>query len=175
MEDKYATHLPVLKAICETLCPTSNGLEVGMGSFSTPFLCDKLDHVVSIEQQDKEWYDKMVSEIDSCNWEPYWSEGPTAALDIIKVSKFDLGFVDGHREGRHLAANLMFTMDTPTIVIHDTGLISYYMLDRLRITKGYNQYHFQHNEVHPRTSVFTHYDLSHMEVEDHHPCLMIGK
>jgi len=169
--DPYATHIPVLKAVFNKI-EVKKVFELGMGLYSTPFFCDQSESVFSIEQQEKEWFEKVSEECSHFkNWKSYCLLGPEGGFEIMMGVDFDFGFVDGHVGGRAAGANLMLKKGVSTVVIHDTGLVDYYGLRAVKIPYGYNQYHYRHHKVHPRTTIITKHNLADMEVEDHSPMI----
>lgn len=155
--DPYATHIPALQFIFENHGKEIDfAVELGMGHFSTGFLLDHVTQsVVSMEMQEKAWYDKMVEELQvpkrqGAEWHPVLALG---ADTFHKVSTEGIVFalVDGHGSTRPEAVNYFMLNGVPTIVAHDTDS-GWYGWERI-IRNDYFVYHF--TELLPYTSVWT--------------------
>ena len=51
LTDRYATHLPVLRAVCDAIRPVLV-LEFGGGKYSTPFLSERAERLTTVEADD---------------------------------------------------------------------------------------------------------------------------
>ena len=170
----YETHIPILTALFEAT-EINTVIEFGMGDYSTPFFLRRVQRLVSVEQQDKEWYrrtaERYAAEPGGCKWAHcYRPVGTDMGLPLIQQCENDvLGFVDGHHAFRVAAVNAMLEHGLKTVVIHDTGLVDYYKLRELLLPYGYNHYTYRHVKLHPRTTVITQLDLRLMQVQGHTP------
>ena len=70
--DNYGSHLRVFEKVFATF-ETKKVLEFGLGQFSTPFFVNHAELVVSVEQESKEWYERIKARIHSANWCPVFS------------------------------------------------------------------------------------------------------
>ncbi|HSV26732.1 MAG TPA: hypothetical protein VLH60_02465, partial [Sedimentisphaerales bacterium] len=78
--DDYSSHLRVFEQLLSSF-KINDVLEFGMGKYSTPFLTDRCGHLVSVEQESREWYDKTVAAVRSPNWEPFFECNPAAVFE----------------------------------------------------------------------------------------------
>ncbi len=105
MNDPYSSHLPILRALAETL-DLHRVIEFGAGDHSTPFFLDLgLDRFVSIES-DPEWINPRAEVHDE------WND----ALD------FDLVLIDdglNAEERTKTIKSVLGRHDHPLTVIHD--------------------------------------------------------
>lgn len=154
----YGSHLTVLKFIFEQIDKPKLAIELGMGIFSTPFLIDHCDRLISIEQQDVEWYDKIskkyVDDVESTNkWLPNFAQHFNFAFNLAK--NYDFAFVDGAAYFRAASVAEFMRIDVPVIVLHDSNLgwYGFGTLDQPAKDFGYFDYGFEWD--HPNTRVFT--------------------
>lgn len=116
----YGSHIPFLEFIFSTFEPCSV-VEFGMGEYSTPFFLLNCCNVVSIEMQDKAWYERLKQKLGlNQSWQTYLALGPTAWKDVQLPEKFCLAFIDGHADSRADCVNAMLDRQIPYIVAHDT-------------------------------------------------------
>jgi hypothetical protein len=143
--DNYSSHLLVFEKLLASF-PVNNALEFGMGKYSTPFLAQRCKSLVSVEQESKEWYDKITTEVRSLNWEPVFECDPSIVFDHFDKlgRKFDLIFSDGASQTRCLIANLAMRRSVPFIVLHDAEKIWYYRWNMLDIPESYYRFNFRH-------------------------------
>jgi prepilin-type processing-associated H-X9-DG protein len=170
--DKYATHMPIIDGIFSEFVESQHWdvLEFGMGMYSTPFFAKYAANVTAVEQQDEEWYRKMLAELVGVEGVKLcYMHGPHAGLSLVQ--RVDFAFVDGHVHGRAPAVNALLLEDVPIIVLHDSELVDYYGLKSINVPYGYNVYNYKHTMVGKNTTVFTTYDLSDSVFEEHEPTL----
>jgi len=118
------SHIPVLEKLFQ-LYPIKTVLEFGMGFGSTPFFLNKGVRLISVEMQNKEWYDKVIDRHPaSRTFEPILSIGPMAYKTIQLDGWYDLIFIDGHGDSRWSVINDVFP-HTDLIAVHDTQEDSY--------------------------------------------------
>ena len=67
--DNYGSHIYVFEKIFTTF-KIKNVLEFGLGSHSTTYFAKRAQLVVSVEQERRDWYDKMVAQVRLPNWQP---------------------------------------------------------------------------------------------------------
>jgi predicted O-methyltransferase YrrM len=125
--DPYATHLPFLKKILQEH-DIQSVFEFGCGNYSTLLFAEKCKNVISIEMQNKEWYDQLKTKIPK-NVHLLFQLGPEQAITTLwslgqSGAKFDLIFVDGHGDSRWKAINAA-SQYTSIIVAHDTQFPGY--------------------------------------------------
>jgi len=109
----------VLRGVLEFLKPRKT-LEYGMGLFSTPMILAYGSSLVSIEMQDKCWYDQLVAtKPKSPEFLPLLLLGNDAGLTYIRglTEGFDLVFVDGIN--RHVVVLDALTR-SDTVMMHDS-------------------------------------------------------
>jgi len=141
--DNYASHLPILEKVFATF-EIKKALEFGLGQFSTPFLVDHAEVVVSVEQESKEWYERIKAQIHSGNWHPIFQPDPRVVFEHFDANNqhFDLVFSDGAAETRCLVANLAMERNVPMVILHDTEKIWYYKWNLLSIPANYSRFNF---------------------------------
>jgi predicted O-methyltransferase YrrM len=123
--DPTATHLPILNRLLAER-KIKDVLEFGCGLFSTKCFVDHGCNVTSIEMQHEEWASKVKAELPSVNL--ILSLGPFEWEEIDLKPRYDLIFVDGHRDSRPEC--MEWAKDkTDLIVAHDTEH-PYYGWDR---------------------------------------------
>jgi hypothetical protein len=155
--DPYASHLPVLNFVFDSI-PINFALEIGMGKFSTPLLVERTtDLVTSIENQDKDWYDKMSKNRDErfgTHWYPRYD--PTASSAFYKNEYFDLVFVDGSAITRVVAVAHSMDVKTAVIIAHDieSGWYGYHLLDDHPTSKQYAKFDYKPEGL-PWTRLYT--------------------
>lgn len=146
--DLYATHMPMLEALVEFKKKLGNVVEFGMGNYSTKFLLQHSEHLVSFEMQSSDWYQAMLrnvfeSKCSKCKikWTPIWSLNDLHCYKLANqmFQEVDLVFVDGHQDTRPECAN-QFMNKAETIIMHDTEYD--YGWKRLKI-EGYYSFDFK--------------------------------
>ncbi len=142
--DNYGGHLAVFEKVFATF-NIDSVLEFGLGKHSTTYFAKNSQLVISVEQESKEWYDKMVSEIDSPNWHHVFQFDPRAVFQYFdnKDTRFDLVFSDGAAQTRCLVANLAMERNVPVVVLHDAEKIWYYKWNQLEIPSNYSRFDFR--------------------------------
>lgn len=115
--DNYASHLHIFEKVFATF-EIKKVLEFGLGKFSTPFFANHAELVVSVEQESKEWYERIKAQINSANWHPVFQADPQIVFEQFdaKNENFDLVFSDGAAKTRCLAANLAMERNVPVVV-----------------------------------------------------------
>jgi hypothetical protein len=155
----YGSHLEILELVL-MLCNPKRVLEFGMGKFSTPLLLDKDREVVSVEMQDKRWYEEMLkfctnNDITK-NWFPMncvTVDGNSDAINFFLVKvKIDFAFVDGHGLTRPECVNKCIEAGVPVIMAHDTET-NWYRWDRIKMVPPYRR--FKYSVKRPNTDIFT--------------------
>lgn len=143
--DNYASHLPIFEKVFETF-EIKKALEFGIGKFSTPFLVDHANVVVSVEQESKEWYEKIKKQINSSNWKPVFQPDPQIVFKQFDVENedFDLVFIDGAAQTRCLVANLAMERNIPIVILHDAEKVWYYRWNLLKIPSDYARFNYRH-------------------------------
>lgn len=119
MDDpRYATHLPVLRSVLNTVQP-ERILEFGAGLHSTPLFCKSGASVLSIEP-DPEWRAKVAKECDTPKLVLRPSGEPTPA-------DYDLIFIDDGEEAKDRLKTIRFVLSQPhpPVVIHDAEVPEY--------------------------------------------------
>jgi hypothetical protein len=120
-EEKYSTHLPILKFVLEN-ANILRVFEYGCGNYSTKLFKDAVFEYLSVEQQSEDWYKKM-----SADYNVMYLEGGYKAIDYFKTTKqsWDLVFVDGHGDTRWLCIQEAMARNVPYIIAHDTEQPTY--------------------------------------------------
>jgi len=142
--NNYSSHLAVFEKILDSF-KTDGVLEFGLGEYSTPFFAERCRFVVSIEQESKDWFDKIKAKINSPNWHPVFQRDPKAVFQYFdeKGTKFDLVFSDGLAQTRCLVANLAMERNVPIVILHDAEKIWYYRWNLLNIPANYSRFDFR--------------------------------
>lgn len=123
--DPYSTHLELLQKVFGGIGKQKNVVEFGMGNFSTEFLLNYSENLVSIEMQSEDWFNKTKEKFSNYkHWKPLKLIGPYAFMSCI-FEHTDFAFIDGHGESRPECVNLMFKNNVPVIIAHDTEAGSY--------------------------------------------------
>lgn len=145
--DNYGSHLRVFEKVFATF-ETKKVLEFGLGQFSTPFLVNHAELVVSVEQESKEWYERIKAHIHSANWCPVFQLDPRAVFEHFDANNqnFDLVFSDGAAETRCLVANLAMERNVPMVILHDTEKVWYYQWNLLSIPANYSRFNFRYRK-----------------------------
>ena len=142
-----STHREYLEEIFKIKGKVGTILEFGMGDFSSGLLIENGNKVVSIEMQNKSWYDKITNNFsDRDNWTGILSLGPHSYRTITLPEKVDLAFVDGHGKSRFDCINDMMDRNCAIIVAHDTQQPTYHW-DRVREEKKYKKVTFKKYSV----------------------------
>lgn len=124
--DSFATHLPTLIGFIDTFHPQTV-FEFGMGLNSTPVFLNKCKKTISVEMQERGWYDRVYLELAKFpEFYPILALGPFFACDLLRGmhDRFDLIFVDGHGHSRWQQISDSFSK-TDVIIVHDTEAIIY--------------------------------------------------
>ena len=140
--DNYSSHILVFKKILETY-DINNVLEFGMGTYSTKYFADNCENVVSVEQEDRKWFDKINSEIKNPSLHTMFEIDPKFDKEEVK---FDLVFSDGAAATRYLVGNLAMERDVPVVVLHDSEQVWYYKWYKLNIGSSYSRFDFRSTE-----------------------------
>ena len=170
--DNYASHLPIFEKVFATF-EIKRALEFGLGKFSTPFFVDHSDLVFSVEQESKEWYEKIKNQIDSAKWHPIFQPDPQVVFEQFDAhdQTFDLVFSDGAAQTRCLVANLAMIRNVPVVILHDAEKVWYYRWNLLNIPANYSRFNFRYQKGFNKvTTVLTNSNqsiLEHWEVPDH--------
>ena len=144
-DDPYSTHIEFLQTIISIVGVPKNAVEFGMGNYSTEFLLKNSEHLVSIEMQSEEWFNKIFEKFkDTKTWVPFKLLGPFN-FTKIDFKHTDLVLIDGHGETRPECVNLMFNYNVPYIIAHDTEAGSYGW-NRVKEPSDYFCYEFKKYE-----------------------------
>ncbi len=145
--DNFASHLPIFEKVFATV-EIKKVLEFGLGKFSTPFFVKHAELVVSVEQESKEWYERIKAQNNSANWHPVFQPDPQIVFEQFdaKNENFDLVFSDGAAETRCLVANLAMKRNVPVVVLHDTEKVWHYQWNLLSIPANYARFNFRHQK-----------------------------
>jgi len=145
--DNYSSHLFVLEKLFSSF-DISRVLEFGLGRYSTAFFVEHCDSVTSVEQESREWYEKMKAEINSSRWRHIFEADPRAVFERFDAGNenFELVLSDGAARTRVLAANLAMERNVPWLVLHDTEKVWYYRWDQLKIPASYSRFNFCHRK-----------------------------
>jgi len=145
--DNYASHLPIFEKVFATF-EIKKALEFGLGDFSTPFLVNHAEVVVSVEQESEEWYERIKARIHSANWYPVFQLDPRVVFEHFDANNqnFDLVFSDGAAETRCLVANLAMERNVPMVILHDTEKVWYYRWNLLSIPANYSRFNFRYRK-----------------------------
>ena len=144
--DPTATHLPVFESLFRRY-PIKTVLEFGCGMFSTAMFVNAGCDVTSIEMQNKPWYDKVKAELPTVDLR--LALGPFEWEELVLKPRYDLIFVDGHRDSRPECLEWA-KAHTDLIVAHDTEH-PYYGWDRANMD-GFRVK--IHKELSPWTTVW---------------------
>ncbi len=142
--DNYGSHLYVFEKIFTTF-NIKNVLEFGLGRHSTMYFAKHAQLVVSVEQESRDWYDKMVAQIKSPNWLPVFQADAGAVFQCFdkKNLAFELVFSDGAAQTRCSVANMAMQRNVPVVVLHDAEKVWYYQWNLLRIPVNYRRFDFR--------------------------------
>jgi len=145
--DNFASHLPIFEKVFATF-EIKKALEFGPGKFSTPFFVKHAELVVSVEQESKEWYERIKAQVNSANWHSVFQPDPQVVFEQFDANnqKFDLVFSDGAAETRCLAANLAMERNVPVVVLHDAEKVWNYQWNLLSIPANYARFNFRHRK-----------------------------
>lgn len=142
-----STHMEYLKEIFKIEGKIDTILEFGMGDYSTGLLIENASSVISIEMQNKEWFDKIYNTFSNKpNWQGKLALGPYAYKNISLPKKIDLAFVDGHGDSRPDCINDMMDLNCEIIVAHDTQQ-PLYKWTRIKNNTNYKQKTFKKHSV----------------------------
>lgn len=143
--DNYSSHLNVFEKLFSSF-EISTVLEFGLGSYSTPFFASHAEHVTSVEQESREWFDKMAREISAQNWHSIYEPDPKQIFTTARHEGkcFDLVFSDGKADTRCQVANLAMAMGAPFVVLHDAEKVWYYRWNLLDIPGHYSRFNYCH-------------------------------
>lgn len=118
LHDPYATHLPVLRAVCDVIRPVLV-LEFGGGQYSTPLLSEHAERLTTVEADDG-WRAKLRGLVNG-NVELLASFGGT-------VADYDLIFIDDGQRAEERAATIRRVADekpSGVVVVHDFDNAAY--------------------------------------------------
>jgi hypothetical protein len=142
--DNYGSHICVFEKIFTTF-KIKNVLEFGLGSHSTTYFAKRAQLVISVEQERRDWYDKMVARIKLPNWQPVFQADAGAVFRCFdeKNVRFELVFSDGAAHTRCSVANMAMQRNVPLVVLHDAEKVWYYQWNLLRIPVNYRRFDFR--------------------------------
>lgn len=176
--DNYASHLLVLEKMCDAF-PIKRVLEFGVGSYSTPFFARRCQAVTSVEQESREWYERMKAQIKFPNWHCIFEPDPRVVFRHLDADdpKPDMVFSDGAARTRCLVANLALERNVHFVVFHDAEKIWYYRWNLLNIPDNYSRFNFCHRKgVSKVTTILAnthHSDLEHWQIPEHDRILQV--
>ena len=144
----FGSHLQTLRSLIEAH-KIRSVFEFGCGLYSTGLFVEKCDTVYACEMQSKEWYSKIKNQfINSSNLiinyfdekDDTSTEAKFLSIDYLKSlnQKFDLIFVDGHKDSRWLCINIAQDY-TNIIVTHDTEDNNNYHWHRVNLNENWNR------------------------------------
>jgi hypothetical protein len=166
--DNFSSHLPIFEKLFATF-EIKKVLEFGPGKFSTPFFVKYAEVVVSVEQENKEFYEIIKNRINSANKHVIFQPDPQTVFEQFDANnqKFDLVFSDGAAETRCLAANLAMERNVPIVVLHDAEKVWHYQWNLLSIPANYARFNFRHRKgVNKVTSILANANQSIIEQWD---------
>lgn len=145
--DDYGSHLAVLEKIFAAF-EVKSVLEFGLGEFSTSFFVTHSRVVVSVEQESREWLEKIRAKINSENWHSVFQPDPREVFRHFDVAgqRFDLVFSDGLATTRCLVANMAMERNVPLVLLHDAEKIWYYQWNLLNIPADYSRFDFRNQQ-----------------------------
>jgi hypothetical protein len=145
--DDYGSHLAVLEKIF-TVFEVKSVLEFGLGDFSTSFFVTHSRLVVSVEQESREWHEKIKAKINSENWHSVFQPDPREVFRHFDAAgqRFDLIFSDGLATTRCLVANMAMERNVPLVLLHDAEKIWYYQWNLLDIPANYSRFDFRNQQ-----------------------------
>jgi len=155
--NNYGSHYHVFDKIFTTF-EVNTALEFGLGEYSTKFFASHCQSLTSVEQNSKEWYEKVKAKVSSANCQFVFQPDPHVVYEYFDTNnqKLDLVFSDGCEMTRHIVANLAMERDIPFVVLHDTEKIWYYRWNLLDIPTKYSRFDFRSREgVGKVTTIFT--------------------
>jgi len=151
--NKGATHIPILKRLFAER-DIATVLEFGMGEFSTLWLAEHAESVMSIEDNAIGWLPKTIELVKAAGLDSKWSGVCTADGHVWLARqaprRWDMVFVDGRRNNRPDIINAAFAV-TDLIVAHDTECVAYEW-ERVEMPDGWEC--TSHHELTPWTSVW---------------------
>jgi len=137
------------------------------------FFFNHAEFVVSVEQESKEWYERIKDRINSPNWNPVFQPDPKVVFEQFDANnqKPDLVFSDGAPKTRCLVANLAMERNVPVVVLHDTEKVWHYQWNLLCIPADYARFNFRHRkDANKVTSILAnanHNILRQLDIPDH--------
>ena len=144
----FSTHLNTLSELIKSY-NIKSVFEFGCGLYSTNLFIENCDQVYSCEMQSKEWYKQIKERFKNKNnftiqffdekSDP--GENPQfLAIDYLKSlnKKFDLIFVDGHKDSRWICINTA-KLYSNIIVTHDTEDTNKYHWHRINLGKEWKR------------------------------------
>ncbi len=170
--DDYGSHLAVLDKVL-TSFEVKSVLEFGLGSFSTPFFATRCRVIVSIEQESREWLEKIRAEINAENWHSVFQPDPREIFRHFDSAgqRFDLVFSDGLATTRCLVANMAMERNVPLVLLHDAEKIWYYQWNLLNIPANYSRFDFRNQQGSRKvTAILANNSqdiLEHWEIDNH--------
>ena len=164
--DGVASHVSILKEIINII-RIDYVIEFGMGMNSTILFSDKIKNGISIEMQNKSWFDKMNSIINNNDLELKLMLGETEAIEFVKTlnKSIDLFFVDGHGSTRWDCINLGFKKGVPLIITHDTQQPTYGW-NKINMPNDYRCQSYIHDEYKVGTTIFSKHNIN-QNFKDH--------
>lgn len=153
MPDPMGSHIEYLTEIIDKF-GVKDVVEFGCGDYSTALFVSKCASVLSIEMQNAEWFEKVMSQyIDVESFRALYMPGPVEACEYVttQTPRVDLVFVDGHPE-RWRQVNAAFHV-TDTIVVHDSEASYDYHWDLVNLPRGWKWVELY--RYIPRTSIIT--------------------
>ena len=145
--NNYGSHFCVFEKIFENF-EVNTVLEFGLGEYSTRFFASHCQAVTSVEQNSKEWYEKIKREVESPKSQFVFEPDPAVVFEQFDANnqKPDLVFSDGSDLTRHTVANLAMKRDIRFVVLHDVEKIWYYCWNLLNIPSNYRRFDFRSRE-----------------------------
>lgn len=175
--DDYGSHLAVLEKVL-TSFDVKSVLEFGLGDFSTPLFATHCRVVVSVEQESREWLEKIRAKINSENWHSVFQPDPREIFRHFDAAgqRFDLVFSDGLASTRCLVANMALERGVPLVLLHDAEKIWYYQWNLLDIPADYSRFDFRHQQGNRKvTAILANGNqniLEQLEIDDHERILL---
>lgn len=150
----YGSHIEPLLFIFNNIPKPRKAVELGMGNYSTPFLLENCDILLSVEMQEESWFNETRNTYSNhTRW--------ISALDLtedayLRINLEDVSFAlsDGHGSTRPEAVTHFMKHGVETIVAHDTES-TWYGWERIPVEVERDYFKYMFTKIAPYTTVWT--------------------
>jgi len=137
--DPYASHLPVLDKY-RNLWEGKKVFEVGAGKYSTPYFLEGAAELVTVEEADSAWLDKVRDAVgEKKGWQSFLVSSLSEGLQLASDhGPYAVSFIDGLADTRSEYLKQLFENTESLIIGHD--ILPMYKWDTVPVPEGWKRH-----------------------------------